>query len=142
MDPIVIEFEVNASVDHAFEVWTKRCTLWWPRSHTMSDADGFEVVFEPFVGGRVFERGVDNEEYTWGEITAWDPPHRVAYMWHIFLDRHKATSVSVTFTPGDRGTTVRLENGGFEVFGDGASERQGRVGEAWTGIIQHYRDTV
>jgi uncharacterized protein YndB with AHSA1/START domain len=75
-------------------------------------------------------------------VTEWDPPHRLAYLWHIFLERDKATMVSVTFTPIETGTMVRLENSGFEVFGGGAEERQGRVGEAWTGIIQHYRDTV
>jgi uncharacterized protein YndB with AHSA1/START domain len=142
MDPIVIEFELNTTADHAFATWTEKCTLWWPRSHTMSDADGFEVVFEPFVGGRIFERGGDGEEYEWGELTEWDPPHRLAYQWHIFLERDRATEVSVTFTPLETGTLVRLENGGFEVFGDTGQERQDRVGAAWTGIIQHYRDTV
>jgi uncharacterized protein YndB with AHSA1/START domain len=142
MDPIVIEFELNTSVDHAFATWTENCTLWWPRSHTMSDADGFEVVFEPFVGGRIFERGGDGEEYEWGQVTEWDPPHRLAYQWHIFLQRDRATEVRVTFTAFEKGTTVRLENGGFEVFGDSAQDRQGRVGAAWTGIMQHYRDTV
>jgi uncharacterized protein YndB with AHSA1/START domain len=108
----------------------------------MSDADGFEVVFEPHVGGRILERGADGAQYEWGEITAWDPPHHVAYLWHIFLEPDKATTVRVTFDPVDGGTAVRLENGGFEVLGDGASERKDRVGEAWDGIVQHYRDTV
>lgn len=89
----------------------------------MSQADGFEVVFEPFVGGRVYERGPDGMEHEWGEIVVWDPPNRVEYSWHIFLDPERATRVSVTFTPGVSGTTVRLENSGFEVFGDRASER-------------------
>ena len=48
----------------------------------------------------------------------WEPPRRVEYWWHIFLDRDKATKVSVSFTPGVAGTSVRLENSGFEVFGD------------------------
>lgn len=142
MDPIVIEFDVNAPVERAFQIWTERCAMWWPRSHSMSQADAFEVVFEPHVGGRVYERGPDGVEHEWGEVTGWDPPHRVEYLWHIFLDRDKATAVSVTFSPTDDGTRVRLENSGFEVFGDGAAERKGRVGGAWEGITQHYRDAV
>jgi len=142
MGPIVVEFEVGATVDHAFSMWTSRAALWWPRSHSMSQAEGFDVVFEPYAGGRVFERGPDGAEHEWGEVTLWDPPRRVEYWWHIFLDRDKATKVSVSFTPGVAGTSVRLENSGFEVFGDGAEERVERVGGAWNGIVQHYRDAV
>ena len=137
--PIVVEFDVDASVERAFQVWTERCAMWWPRSHSMSQADGFAVVFEPHVGGRVYERGADGVEREWGEVTVWDPPHRVEFLWHIFLDRDKATNVSVTFIPGASGTTVRLENSGFEVFGDAAPERTERVGGAWQGIIAEYR---
>jgi len=140
--PIVLEFEVSASVDHAFDMWTRRCALWWPRSHSMSQKDGFAVVFEPFVGGRVFETGPDGEEHDWGVVTAWDPPNRVEYLWHIFLEPEKATHVSLTFTPVDGGTSVRLENSGFEVFGDGAEERMGRVGSAWDGITVLYREAI
>ena len=67
MKPIVVEFEVKADVDHAFSVWTERSTLWWPPSHSMSQTDGFEVVFEPFAGGRIYEQGPDGTEHEWGE---------------------------------------------------------------------------
>jgi uncharacterized protein YndB with AHSA1/START domain len=142
MDPIVVEFDVTATVEHAFRMWTDECTLWWPRSHIMSQADGFQVVFEPFAGGRVYESGVDGEEHEWGEVTIWDPPHRVEYWWHIFLDRDKATKVNVTFTASNGATTVRLVNSGFEVFGDGAEDRMDRVGGAWSGITQQYREAI
>lgn len=142
MAPIVLEFEVAASVDHAFDMWTSRCALWWPLSHSVSQADGFGVVFEPFVGGRVFETGPNGEEHDLGEVTAWDPPNRVEYLWHIFLDPEKATHVSLTFTPVDGGTSVRLENSGFEVFGDGAGERMDRVGSAWGAITQLFREAI
>lgn len=142
MDPIVIEFEVRATPEHAFGTWTEQCALWWPPSHCMSQADGFDVVFEPFVGGRIYERGPDGTEFDWGEVIAWDRPHRLEYRWHIFLEPQKATTVEVTFTGSDEGTIVRLENTGFEVFGHGAEERKGRVGSAWAGITGHYREVV
>ncbi|HET8739759.1 MAG TPA: SRPBCC domain-containing protein [Acidimicrobiia bacterium] len=142
-DRIVVEFEVRTPVEHAFEMWTERCALWWPRSHSMSQSDGFEVVFEPFAGGRIHERGADGSEHEWGEVIVWEPPRRLEYWWHIFLDRDRATRVTVTFTPTDDGTTaVRLVNSGFEVFGDAAPDRIERVGGAWHGITQHYRDTL
>lgn len=142
MEPIVLEFEVQASPEHAFKTWTEECAIWWPRSHCMSQSDGFDVVFEPFVGGRIYERGADGVEYEWGEITVWDAPGRLEYRWHIFLGADKATLVQVTFTDSEDGTRVRLENSGFEVFGDGADERKGRVGSAWKGITGHYRTVI
>jgi uncharacterized protein YndB with AHSA1/START domain len=108
----------------------------------MSDADGFEVVFEPFAGGRIYERGSDGSEYSWGEVKVWDPPHRVSYLWHIFLTPDRATIVDVTFTPTDEGTAVVLQNSGFEVFGDAADERVGRVGEAWGTITREFREAL
>jgi hypothetical protein len=35
-----------------------------------------------------------------------------------------------------------LENSGFEVFGDGAGDRMERVGGAWLGITQEYREAI
>jgi uncharacterized protein YndB with AHSA1/START domain len=140
MKPIVLEFEVEANVDQAFSVWTEHSTLWWPRSHSMSQTDSFEVIFEPFAGGRIYELGPDRTEHEWGEIVVWDPPHRVEYWWHIFLDREIATKVSISFTPSLSGTSVRLENSGFEVFGDGSAQRKERVGEVWQGITRQYRE--
>jgi len=141
MEPIVVEFDVKTDVEHAFMMWTEKCALWWPRSHCMSQAEPFDVVFEPFVGGRIFETGPDGAEYDWGRVTLWEPPHRVEYLWHIFLDPDRATMVSVAFDPRDGGTRVRLENSGFEIFGDGAAERVERVGGAWAGITGHYRES-
>lgn len=142
MEPIVVEFEVSATPEHAFSMWTERCALWWPRSHSMSQAHGFDVVFEPFPGGRIYETGPDGESHDWGEVIAWEPPRRLEYRWHIFLEPEKATQVTVTFDDAGDGTMVRLENSGFEVFGDGASERQERVGTAWVDITQLYREGI
>jgi uncharacterized protein YndB with AHSA1/START domain len=74
-------------------------------------------------------------------VRVWDPPSRLEYLWHIFLDRDKATTVTVTFTPTGTGTRVRLENHGFEVFAD-AEERAKRVGSAWSTITDLYRGVV
>lgn len=141
-EPIVVELEVRAPVAHAFDVWTARCGTWWPRSHTVSGSDQLEIVFEPFVGGRVFEKAPDGTEHEWGEVLRWDPPNRLEYLWHIFVDRDKATHVTVTFTESAQGSIVRLENSGFEVFGEAAEERIPRVGSSWSSIIGQYADSI
>ena len=138
-DPIVYEFEVDATPGHAFRTWTERCALWWPSSHRMSESETAAIVFEPRVGGRIFERDVQGTEHEWGRIEEWDPPNRLAYLWHIFLEADRATRVDVSFSRTESGTKVRLENSGFDIFGDGAGSRSERVATAWEAILAVYR---
>ena len=109
----------------------------------MSDSTDFQVVFEPFVGGRILEVAPDGTEFVWGEVTEWEPPALVEYRWHIFFDPDKSTRVSVTFTESEHGAVVRLENSGFDVFGaPTGEERRGRVGDAWSRILEAYREAL
>ena len=68
------------------------------RAHRLRRPAG-RVVLEPWLGGRIFERTPDGAEIDWGEITAWEPPGRLAYLWHIRRDRADATDVEITFVP-------------------------------------------
>ncbi len=47
----------------------------------------------------------DGTEIDWGEITRWNPPHRLGYLWHINRDRDAATDVDLTFVAIDEGRT-------------------------------------
>jgi uncharacterized protein YndB with AHSA1/START domain len=137
--PIIHEFTVDCDASYAFEVWTSRTTAWWPVGHTVSAEPGVEIRFEPRVGGRIFERAPDGEEHDWGEIVAWEPPSRLAYLWHIRRDRADATDVEITFTPHGDGTVVRILHTGWERLGDGAAWRDRNVG-GWNGVLPDYRD--
>jgi hypothetical protein len=55
-EPLRLAFRVACPPEHAFDIWTRRTSLWWPADHTMSGEDGLDVVIEPRVGGRIFER--------------------------------------------------------------------------------------
>jgi len=141
MAPIVIEFDVGSSSSHAFDVWTTKPSLWWPRSHTITQDQDLTVVFEPFEGGRIYERGADGSEHEWGEILVWEPPSRVEYLWHLFFDRSEATEITVTFSDLDTGCRVRLVQTGFEKLGtDVGPERRRRTNSAWLEITGHFRD--
>jgi hypothetical protein len=144
MEPIVVEFEVKASPEHAFDVWTSKTAIWWPRSHTVSGDPDLSVVFEPFVGGRIYERGSDGMEHEWGEVVVWDPPTRVGYLWHLFLDRSEATEITVTFIPLDETTShVRLVQTGFERLGaEVGTERRRRTNHAWLELTGHYQGAL
>ena len=138
-EPLRVTFDVAVPVDHAFEVWTARTGLWWPRGHTVS-GDPDSVVFEPYVGGRIVERGLDGGEHVWGEVTGWDPPHGLTFRWHLFFDVEEATAVSIVFEPQPAGTRIRLEQSGFDALGvRGAQRREGNV-EGWAVTTAAFRD--
>lgn len=144
IEPIVVEFEVEATAEHAFDVWTSKPAMWWPRSHTVTRDPDAEVVFEPFAGGRIYERGSDGDEHEWGEVIVWDPPARVEYLWHLFFDRRQATEVAVSFTQlGEGVSRVRLIQTGFEKLGDEVgTERRRRTNHAWLELTQAYRGAL
>src|ERR1044071_6958719 len=105
---------VACSVEHAFEIWTARTSLWWPADHTVSGEDDVQVVIEPRAGGRIFERGPSGREEEWGEVLEWEPPRRLVYLWHLRADRADATEVEIVFTPDGAGP----EGGGEALEGD------------------------
>jgi len=143
MEPIVVEFEVRASPQHAFDVWTTMPSLWWPRSHTVSQDPDLTVVFEPYPGGRIYEMTSDGSEHEWGEVLVWEPPLRLDYLWHLFFDRSEATEIMVTFVETGEGSRVRLVQTGFERLGDDVGpERRRRTSLAWAEVTGHYRDAV
>jgi hypothetical protein len=143
MEPIVVEFDVMTSPKNAFDVWTSKPSMWWPRSHTLTQDPDLTVVFEGFAGGRIYERGSDGAEHEWGEILVWEPPLRVDYLWHLFFERSEATEISVTFTEIDNGSRVRLVQTGFEKLGDEVgTERRRRTNHAWLEVTGFYRSAL
>jgi uncharacterized protein YndB with AHSA1/START domain len=139
IDPIRLTFEVECAVDHAFEVWTRRISLWWPADHTVTAEPDLKVVLEGRPGGRIFERTASGIEHDWGEVTVWEPPTRLAYTWHLRRDRADATEVEIRFV--DRGgisTQVEIEHRGWERLGaEGADWRERNLG-GWASLLPHF----
>ena len=94
--PLRLSFDVDCPRQHAFAVWTSKIGTWWPRDHTVSgDPDGGRPR-EP-QGGRIYERTPAGVRHEWGEVTVWEPPRRLAYLWHLGRERADATEVEITF---------------------------------------------
>ena len=131
-EPLQLCFRVACPPEHAFEVWTARTSLWWPADHTVSGEDGLEVVIEPRVGGRIFERTASGREEDWGEVLAWEPPHRLAYLWHLRADRADATEVEIVFAPDGDGPP---RSGSTTAAGSGSARaaRRGAIATAAAG---------
>ena len=142
-EPLQLSFDVACGVEHAFGTWTERTSTWWPTSHTVAGEPGLEVIFEPVVGGRIFERTADGREADWGRILAWDPPRRLVYEWHLRQDRADATEVEIRFEAApEGGTRVTIEHRGWERLGARGPDRREANRARLGGLLPHYVEAI
>jgi uncharacterized protein YndB with AHSA1/START domain len=135
--PITLSVEVACDPPHAFDLWATRTSLWWPHSHSRSGNPNLTVTFEQRVGGRIFELTPDGKEYDWGEVVVWDPPRRLAYLWHIYGERSQASNVTIDFEPRPGGTLVSIVHDGWDRIPSGAELRERNV-VGWSGLLPHF----
>lgn len=139
IQPIRLSIEVACPAAHAFAVWTGRISQWWPADHTVSAEPGLGVVLEGRAGGRIFERTVAGVEHDWGEVTVWEPPRRLVYLWHLRRDRAGATEVEIRFVEhGDGNTLVEIEHRGWEVLGTEGEAWRDRNHGGWATLLPHF----
>jgi uncharacterized protein YndB with AHSA1/START domain len=141
IEPLRFSLDVACSVEHAFRVWTSGIAAWWPADHTVT-GEPVAVVLEPGLGGRIYERTTDGVEHEWGEVTAWEPPRRLGYLWHLRADRSDATDVSIRFTPTEAGTRVDIEHAGWERLGARGDTWRERNHQGWSTLLPHFRAAV
>jgi uncharacterized protein YndB with AHSA1/START domain len=92
---------VEAPVERAFTVFTDRFGDFKPREHNLLAVPIAETVFEPRVGGHIYDRGEDGSECRWARVLVFEPPSRVVFSWvaegpdrtrveleHRHIDRH------------------------------------------------------
>ena len=127
--------DVHAPIERAFRVFTEDIGSWWDPTHHILEGELAEMVFEPHVGGHVYDRGVDGSECRWARVLAYEPPHRfviswdVSVQWRLETDRDKTSEVEVRFVEldGDH-TRVELEHRNIERHGPGWEEMRDAVG--------------
>jgi uncharacterized protein YndB with AHSA1/START domain len=139
IEPLRLSFEVGCPATHAFDVWTNKIARWWPADHTASGEDGLEVVLEGRPGGRIFERTAAGAEIDWGEVTVWEPPTRLVYLWHLRRDRADATEVEITFVEQSASKTrVEIEHRGWERLGAHGQDWRDANMAGWSTLLPHY----
>lgn len=117
---------VEAPLERAFRVFTEDFGSFKPPEHNLLGLDQVETVFEPRVGGHVYDRGADGTECRWARVLAYEPPERVVISWDIGptwqleTDLDRASEVEVRFIPEspDR-TRVQLEHRHLDRHGPG-----------------------
>ncbi len=142
---------VNAPIERAFEVFTADIGSWWPPDHHILQAELAEMVFEPRVGGHVYDRGTDGSECRWATVLAYEPPHRLVVSWNISLswqletEPGKVSEVEVRFTEEDQERTrVVLEHRHLDRHGDGWEQMRDAVSSdgGWRVGLQRFADRL
>jgi uncharacterized protein YndB with AHSA1/START domain len=117
---------VEAPLERAFQVFTEDFDRIKPREHNMLGVEIAETVFEPHVGGHIYDRGVDGSECRWARVLAFDPPNRVVFswdinpQWQIESDLEKTSEVEVRFiSETSQRTRVELEHRNLDRHGEG-----------------------
>jgi hypothetical protein len=142
-EPLRMSLTVACPADHAFATWARRTSMWWPTGHTVTGEQDLEIVFEPRVGGRIYERTPSGREEDWGEVLGWDPPRRLTYLWHLRADRADATEVEIAFAEQSDGSTrIEIEHRGWERLGADAQAWRDRNGDGWARLIPHFKEAA
>jgi uncharacterized protein YndB with AHSA1/START domain len=151
-DTIVrVEIAVDAPIQQAFAVFTEGIGTWFPPEYNLLPVPIEKRVFEPRVGGRVYDRGTDGSECHWGDVLAYEPPHRVVIGWNINphwqieADPAKRSEVEVRFVAETQTRTrLELEHRYLERHGDGWEQERDALGAdgGWPGCLRTFAARV
>jgi len=140
---------VEAPIERAFKVFTEDFGSFKPPDHNMLGVEIAETVFEPRVGGNLYDRGVDGSVCRWARVLAYEPPNRVVLSWDISpqwqietdLDKTSEWEVRFVAETAER-TRVELEHRNLERHDEGwQGLRDGVAGDAgWPLYLQRYAD--
>jgi uncharacterized protein YndB with AHSA1/START domain len=140
---------VDVPQARAFKVFTDEIGTWWdPDHHLLPEGTTLTaMVFEPHVGGHVYDVVSDGSECRWSRVLAYDPPERVVFSWDINLqweietDLDRTSEVEVRFIAEapDR-TRVELEHRNLDRHGDGWEQMRAAVGSdgGWPSGMNRY----
>ena len=146
-----VKVVVDAPIEQAFTVFTEGIGTWFPPEYNLLSVPLAERVFEPRVGGRVYDRGTDGSECQWARVLAFEPPHRVVISWDITprwqieKDLAKTSEVEVRFTAETRNRTrVELEHRHLERHGEGWEAERDSLGAegGWPGCLGRFADRL
>jgi fermentation-respiration switch protein FrsA (DUF1100 family) len=111
LEPIVAEITVPVAPALAFVGFTAQMGEWWDPMLSPDPPTYSSIAIDP--NGPVEIVHDDDQRYTWGHVTTWDPlGHLVMDFW-LGHDQAEPTQLDVRFTDEGSGTRVHLEHGGW-----------------------------
>jgi uncharacterized protein YndB with AHSA1/START domain len=142
-----VQVVVAAPIERAFRVFTEQFDRIKPREHNLLAVAIAQTVFEPRVGGHVYDRGVDGSECHWARVLVFEPPKRIVISWDISpqwrleTDLERTSEVEIRFLSetADR-TRVELEHRNLDRHGHGwEAEREAVRGDGgWPLYMQRF----
>jgi uncharacterized protein YndB with AHSA1/START domain len=132
IQPVRKNVVVNTGIERAFELFIDKFDSIKPREHNLLAVPIAETIFEPRVGGHIYDVGTDGSQCKWARVLSYEPPSRVVFSWDIGPtwqlepDPSKTSEVEVRFVAEsvDR-TRVELEHRHLE-----------RHGAAWRAVAE------
>jgi uncharacterized protein YndB with AHSA1/START domain len=117
VEPVRKSVVVGTGVERAFALFTAKFDVIKPRDHNLLSVPIAQTVFEPRVGGHIYDVGIDGSLCKWARVLAYQPPSRVVFSWDIGptwqleTDPAKTSEVEVRFiAESDDRTRVELEH--------------------------------
>jgi uncharacterized protein YndB with AHSA1/START domain len=142
---------VDAPIERAFTIFTEQFGRFKPPEHNLLGVEIAETVFEPRVGGALYDRGVDGSECRWARVLAFEAPYRLVLSWDISpqwqleADENNASEVEVLFVAeSPERTRLELEHRHLDRHGPGwESLRDGVDGDGgWPLYLARFGDLV
>ncbi|MBB3590837.1 uncharacterized protein YndB with AHSA1/START domain [Rhizobium sp. BK529] len=142
---------VEAPIERAFKVFTENFGDFKPREHNLLAVAIAETVFEPRVGGFLYDRGVDGSECRWARVLAYEPPYRVVLSWDISprwqleTDPEKTSEWEARFiAEAANRTRVEIQHRKLDRHGDGWEAVRGGVGgdQGWPLYLRRYAELI
>lgn len=142
---------VEAPIERAFRVFTEDFDRIKPREHNLLGVEIAETVFEPRVGGHVYDRGVDGRECRWARVLAFEPPRRVVIswdlspQWQVETNPEKTSEVEIRFiAEGPERTRVELEHRHLDRHGAGWEAERDNIGSdgGWPLYLRRFGDLL
>ena len=143
-----LDVVVDVPRERAFADFVQQFDKIKPREYNLLTVDIEETVFEPRVGGHVYDRGVDGSECRWARVLEFEPPERfviswdISTSWQLETDLSRTSEVEVRFVEvGPEQTRVELEHRNLERHGAGwQGYREGLAAEGgWPVFLERFR---
>lgn len=133
LTPVRKTRELPCPPQAAFALFTDRIGDWWPTEAFSVTGDRVRsVIFEPVVGGHVYETDDAGDRHDWATVVAHDAPHRLELDWYPGRSPAEATRVEVSFTATAAGCTLELVHGGWPAD---RSEQRANYETGWDHVL-------
>jgi uncharacterized protein YndB with AHSA1/START domain len=153
---LLIALRVAGPPERAFRVFTEETALWWRPNGLFGFTAGApgQVAFEPpaeGAPGRFVEQGQGGRTFVIGEISIWEPPHRLAFAWRqASFAADQTTEVEISFEPVGEETRVTVQHHGWDSVPQTHVARHGfppvvfaqRHGEWWRALLTGLKDRL